>query len=217
MALNAKKVTGTGPAAKALSAGNYMARVVQVLDLGVQAQLPYEGKAKPPVRKLRLVYELGTEFMDDDDGNPDTQRPRWVGEDFPLYNLGSERAKSTLRYNAMDPAGTYEGDFAQLGGAPCLVAIVNKVKGDKVYNNVGAVSAPIAGLPVPELVNPITIFDLDSPDMEVFNALPDWLKDIIKANLEYEGSPLQQAITGVAPPPAPPVEDVPDLDEDLPL
>jgi hypothetical protein len=38
------------------------------------------------------------------------------------------------------------------------------------------------------------VFDLDEPDMEVFNALPDWIKDKIKGNLNFQGSPLQAAL-----------------------
>ena len=200
MALNASKITGTGGGtqAKVLDPGNYPARVAQVIDLGLQAQRPYEGKEKAPANEIMVTYELVTEFLEDEDGNPDESRPRWISERFPLFSLKSERAKSTGRYLAIDPGVDCGGDWSLLVGKPCLVAVVNNVSksNGKTYNNVGGVSQPIKGMVVPELVNEPKVFDLESPDLEVFESLPDWIKDIITGNLEYQGSALQAAIEG---------------------
>ena len=42
------------------------------------------------------------------------------------------------------------------------------------------------------------MFVLDDPDLEVFNSLPEWLRDKIKENLNYEGSALQKLVGGSA-------------------
>ena len=42
------------------------------------------------------------------------------------------------------------------------------------------------------------MFDLDNPDLEVFNAFPEWIRDKIKGNLNYEGSKLQKLLGGSA-------------------
>jgi hypothetical protein len=47
---------------------------------------------------------------------------------------------------------------------------------------------------LPALVNPTKVFDPDSPDMKVFWSLPEWLRDIITSNLEYEGSALEKLV-----------------------
>ena len=214
MALNAKKVQGAGgPKAPALEPENYMARLVQVIDLGVQNQRPFQGREKPPAQEIMLTYELAGEFMPDDDGNPDEQRPRWISERMPLHNLRADKAKSTKRYMALDPKLSYGGDFSQLLGKACLVAIVNNEKDGRVYNNIGGVTQPLKGVPVPDLVNDPVAFDFDEPDLDVFLSMPDWIQGIIKDALNYKGSKLQAAVEGT------PVEEPePEADdEDFPV
>lgn len=222
MALNAKNIPAQGGNSNTpiLEAGNYPARVVQVLDLGLQAQRPFQGKEKPPANEIMITYELGTEFMLDDDGNELKDKPRWISEILPLYNMKADMAKSTKRMNSLDPAGALDGDFSQIVGLPCtLTAVHNASRTDKtkIYVNIGGVTPPMKGFPVPELVNPPRVFDIDAPDMETFNSLPDWIQDKMKANLNFQGSALQAALGGAAAPsqaPAPAAEE--DEGEDNP-
>ncbi len=200
MSLVASSNGGSSVDQEILEAGNYPARIAQVIDLGLQAQRPYEGKAKRPANEIMVTYELGTEFMKDEDGNDRTDKPRWVSERFCLFGLHSERAKSTIRYTALDPSGEKGGDWAQMVGQGCLVAVVNnKSKSNgRTYNNVGGVTGPMKGLDIAELVNESKTFSLDKPDLEVFGALPDWIQKVITENLEFNGSALQKAL-GVEP------------------
>lgn len=208
MALNVSKLprqTSSAPAAEPLDPGSYPGRVVQIIELGLQPQRPYKGKDKPPAYEVRVVYELADEFMKDEDGNDDESKPRWVNEDFPMYSLESTMAKSTERYMALDPKLEYGGDFAQLIGTPCNITVVQRAgKGDnagKIYNNVGGITAmrPKAAAVAPELVNKPVVFDLDDPDLEVFEAFPDFLKNKIKSNLEFNGSKLSDLLNGAEP------------------
>lgn len=177
--------------------GTYPARLVQVIDLGLQPQRAYQGKEKPPANEIMLTYELVDTFMKDADGNELEDKPRWISETLPFYGLFADKAKSTQRYLAFDPKEDFEGDFAQLIGKPINVTVVNNAVGDKVYDNIATISAmrPKDAEKCPELVNPSKLFDLDAPDMEVFNALPEWLREKIKSNLKFQGSPLQK-LTG---------------------
>lgn len=197
MGLNASKAPkATGPAAEPLEAANYIGRVVQVLDLGLQKQRPYQGKEKPPAHEIMVGYELGTEFMKDDNGEDIPEKPRWLTETFPLRNLEADLAKSTKRANVFDPSGKLNGDFSQMVNAPVTITVVNNKKGESVYNNIGNVTPPMKGFPVPELVNPPKVFDLEEPDLEVFHSLPQWVQDKIKGNLNYNGSILQRMLDG---------------------
>lgn len=203
MSLNARKVPSTGGggskfSAPVLDAGGYPARVVQILSLGLQPQRPYKGEEKSPQYELMVTYELLDEFMQDDEGNDIEDKPRWISETFPLYNLEAELAKSTKRYCALDPDLQFDGDWGQLIGTPCTVNLVqNKSKRDgKIYNNVSAVStmrAKEAKVAAP-LVNEPKLFDIERPDAETFWSLPDWIKDKMKANLEFAGSPLERLV-----------------------
>ncbi len=229
MGLNAKEAPSSGGdrvEQELLAIDNYPARVVSIIDLGLQPQLAWKGKDKDAIRKVNMTYELSEEFMLDEDGVEQKDKPRWISETMPFHNLKADRAKSTLRYNAIDPHMTCDGEFTELGGMPCTVNIVQNEKNGTTYNNVGNVAGPVnlKGYEQPELVNGPRIFLVDEPDMEVFNDLPEWIQDIIKGNLEYNGSVLQKSLgekpiaeekakTAEPPappaPPAPPVPDVP--------
>jgi len=211
MALNGKKVAfgggNKGPQQAAIEGGTYPARVVQVLDLGLQPQRPYQGEEKPPAHEIMITYEFLDEFCLDDDGNELEDKPRWLSETMPLRSLQSDLAKSTKRYNALDPNDDLDGDFLGLVNIPCMVTITatpdKKGKKDdngntKVYNNISVVSTmrPKEAAKAPELVNPSKTFELEEPDVEVLGSLPPWLQDKIKDNLEFAGSNLEAALNG---------------------
>lgn len=199
MALNANKVPKTGGSKQeVLEAGVYPARLVQVIDLGLQPQLAWQGKDKPPAYQISLTYELVDEFMKDENGEDMEDKPRWISEIVNLFPLEADKAKSTLRYLALDPEQVHEGDFSQLVGIPCNATLIVEEKKGVERNKVAGISAmrPRDAAKCPELVNEPRVFDLDDPDMEVFNILPDWLKGKITENLEFTGSPLEEALGG---------------------
>lgn len=221
MGLNASKVEAPkgGGNYQPIEAGNYLARLVQVIDLGLQEQRPYQGQEKPPAHEIMLTYELVSEFMKDEDGNDIEDKPRWISETMPLHSLAAERAKSTKRIQVLDPKGEKAGDLTQMVGTPVTVTVVNnpaKKDPTKVYTNVANVTPAMKGIPVAELVNPPKLFDLSEPDLEVFGSLPEWLQDKIKGNLDYPGSILQSKLEGGST--TADTADVPtgDVDEDSP-
>lgn len=198
--LNANEVGG-GPLKKELlEAGVYPGRLVQVIDLGMQEQRDWQGEKKGPKYELMTTYEFSDEFMKDEDDNDLLDKPRWLSETMPFFNLGAEKAKSTLRYNALDPNGDKKGDWSELLGTPCnITVIVNAGKGKntgKFYENIAGIS-PMRAKDVekcPALVNPTKLLDLSAPDLAVFKALPEWIRDKIKGNLEFGGSPLAELL-----------------------
>lgn len=201
MGLNANKPHSGGNKVEQpnITPGNYPGRLVQMIDLGLQAQNPYKGQEKPPVQQIMLTYELVDEFMKDEDGNDIEDKPRWISETLPFFGLHADKAKSTQRYNAFDPSGDYNGDFSQAVGLPINVTIVNNQSTNgKTYDNVAGVSPmrPRDAQACPELKNPSKVFDLDAPDMDVFNSLPEWIQTKIKDNLNFAGSPLEKALGG---------------------
>jgi len=209
MSLNAKKVAHSGgkkgPAQDAIDPGSYPVRLAQIIDLGLQPQRPWQGEEKPPAHEMMLTYELLDEFCLDDDGNADEDKPRWLSETIPLRSLMAEKAKSTQRYYALDPAEVNEGDFTELAGTPANASITqNAGKGKnagKIYNNIQSLSPmrPKDAAKAEPLKKEPKVFVLDEPDMEVFNSLPDWLQEKIKDNLEFNGSALQKALGGSVP------------------
>jgi hypothetical protein len=200
-----------------IEADVYPAYLVQLIDLGLQPQKPYQGKEKAPVQEIMLTYELTDCLMVDENGDEVEDKPRWVSETLPFYGLFADKAKSTKRYLAFDPNEDFGGEFAKAVGMGCNVTIVNNTVGDKTYSNIGNV-APISAKKAAQMApikNATKVFDLDEPDMDVFNALPEWLREKIKGNLNYQGSPLQACVEKAGGKPAA-KEDKPPFKEDKP-
>lgn len=187
MSMNLKDQPSAGTRAEPLEPGSYNARVVQVIGLGLQPQ-EYNGEPKEPRPMVSITYELSDEFLKDEDGEEIKDKPRWISESFALYNLGSEKAKSTLRYNALDPLSENDGDLLKIVGNPCVVTIVTNEKKGKIYNNVSAVSAMRAKVAenLPDLVNDPVVYDPYNHDEEVFKSLPDWIQEKIKSRLDKD-------------------------------
>lgn len=179
-----------------MDAGTYPARVVQIIDCGIQEQRAYKGEAKPPAHEIMITYEFLDEFCKDEEGNDQEDKPRWLSESFPLYSLEADLAKSTKRYYALDPEEVFGGDFTLLASAPAMVTINQYESKGVMRNGVSSVAAmrPKEAAKAPELVNPSKVFVIDNPDLEVFKSLPDWLQDKIKKGLEFGGSPLDEAL-----------------------
>lgn len=207
MALNAKKAAGgnggSGPKQKAIEPGTYPARLVQIIDLGVQDMSSAKFGDKPPRQNIQLTWELVDEFMLDEDGNEQEDKPRWISEQMPLYNLKADKAKSTQRYYALDPKEDHDGDFSELLGMPANILVTTyKVKSGpnegQERNKVDSVAAmrPRDAKSCPPLVNEPKLFVLDDPDLDIFLSLPDFLQEKIKGNLEFRGSPLEALLGG---------------------
>jgi hypothetical protein len=200
MALKANNAAGGQRIAQDnLAAGNYPVRTVQIIDYGIQPQRPYMGQDKPPVQEIGLTYEFLDEFMKNEAGEEQLDKPRWLSEQMPLHALKADKARSTQRYMALDPKVVYEGDFSKLLDIPAMLTVVNNPgKEGKVYDNVGALSPmrPRDAANAPQLVNKPVFFDLDAPDMAVFGKFPKWIQEKIQGNLNFQGSPLQKALKG---------------------
>jgi len=222
MALNTRKIKSTGGNSKfveqpLLAVDNYPARVVQIVDLGLQDGGEWQGDKKPPVNKLRITYELVDVFMVDAEGVEQEDKPLWLSEDIKLYSPEVDRATCNKRYKALDPQETFDYDWSELVGLPCTVLTKHKESKGKTYCNIANVSPYVVSKrnpELPELVNPAVVFTLDEPDMEVFNKMPEWIQDQIKANLEFKGSPLDIALNGGAKPKAAAKPAEPEPEED---
>ncbi len=212
MALRAKRKTisaASSANAPLLDIAGYPARLARVIDLGVQENRFDEGKVD---HQVMFTYELVTEFMQDDDGNDLEDKPRWFSEKFKIIDLPEGKSyneiltdqyrgksKMVMRSKVFDPKGAHDFDLSMFAGGGCVVDIIQKPRNKKdttLINTIGGVSSPMKGFKIPALQKEAQVFTLDDPDMEMFDTFPDWLKDEIKANLDYEGSVLEARIEG---------------------
>lgn len=203
MSLNAKTVPNkkpAGPRPETLSAGTYPVRLVQIVDFGLQKQKPWKGEDKLPELEIYLIYEFLDEFMKNEDGSDNLERPRWLGEKIRFKSLDADLALSTKRYDALDPERKHKGDWTKLLGAPGMLTITVSAPNDQgETRNYVATLASMRdkdAVKAPALVNEPKYFDLDNPDLTIFNSLPQWQQDTIKANLNFGGSKLDKLLGG---------------------
>jgi len=176
-------------------AGNFIGRCFSLIDLGTQVTKTGEfaGKAN---HKIRIGFEL---FGETEEGSPMTITID--GKELPLsifkeYTL-SMHEKSTLRKEL----GAWRGraftsdeeavdfDITKLVGAYAMVNISHRT------NDKGKTNANIANLsPLPSAlknakpspVNANVVFNLDEPDMELFNTFSEWLQGRIAESPEWK-------------------------------
>lgn len=166
----------------------HVGRIVGLIDLGHQPGWEFEGKQIKDAFKVRVTYELPNSKMTDG-------RPHWVSEDWNLNWFEGDGISSTLtkRVRAIDEQNeSNDGkDLSKLINKPCMLAIE---PGKNGYPKIKAVTAVPEGYPVPELVNQSFTFDMDSPDMNVYNTLPEFIRTRIQEALNYPTSELAKQI-----------------------
>lgn len=187
--------SGGGRDFKPVPPGAYVARCFQVIDLGTQTSTGQFGEKSQ--HKLRICWEIHGE---DDDGQALTVTiegktlPMTVAKDYAvtLHEKASLR-KDLAAWRGRDftPEEAKAFDVSKLLGAYVLINVTNSTSNNgKTYANVAGLSPLPKALAAtkPAGVHPLQQFDLDNPDWEVFESLPQWLQDRIKAAPEYARS-----------------------------
>lgn len=188
--------SGSNKDFKPVPEGNHTARCYHIVDLGTQ-ESTYDGESRL-AHKVMICWELNGEA---DDGSPlasDDGKPFTVNKQYTM-SLGK---KATLRADLESWRGQaftddeLKGfDISKLLGVYCMVTVKHDKKDDKTYVNVASVSRWPAALKNNkfEPYYPGQIFDIDSRDMGVFDALPEWMQDKIKSSLEWTGKSKAEA------------------------
>jgi len=185
---NISEGTGSKKKFARLEDGSYMARIVNIIDLGVQEDM-WEGEKKI-AHKIFVQFEFPTETITIND----EEKPRWLGKDFGV----SLHEKSTLTklIAAADPDGSKTRKGRNLKGLldlPLMVTVGSTSTGNA---KIAGMARLMKGMTVPPLANPVVFFDLDGDDVEAFEKLPDWMKDKIKAGIDFNDTLFAKALGG---------------------
>ena len=179
---------------KRVPSGAFIGRCYSLIDLGTQHS---EGQYGPKDQhKIQIGGEL---FGEDDDGQPPTVE--YEGNTMPMtikksYTV-SLHEKSGLRRDLASWRGrdfTDEEakafDISKLMGAYCMVNVTTSENNGKTYSNVaGLTKLPTAlkdAKPAP--VHGNILFDMDNPDMALFEGFHEKLQEAIKRAPEWKGS-----------------------------
>ena len=193
--------TGTGEAKFVLPKdGARPARLMSIVDVGVQMQDPYQGKVKKPCQQVILGWDLVDDM--DDDGKPvritSGYFPLNVSVDFKTKTL-HDKSKLAGIVKALDPTGkVFNMDFNNLIGLPCIITVklTTRVGNDgqeRTYANFNGCSPvpEMEGFTIAETTSDPYIFDMDEPNLEVWTALQDRLKVKVREAINYPDSPIK--------------------------
>lgn len=198
---------------KRVPAGAYIGRCYSLIDLGTQLSSGQYGEKLQ--HKIQIGWEL---FGEDEQGQPLTVEVD--GKEMPMtikksYTV-SLHEKAALRKDLAAWRGrdfTDEEakafDVSKLMGAYCMVNVTTSESNGKTYSNVAGLT-PLPGAlknAKPAAVHSNQVFDLDDPDMKLFNAFHEKLQEVIKRSPEWAAKNGKSQTAGSG---------FDDLDDDLP-
>lgn len=176
---------------KRVPAGVFIGRCYSLIDLGTQLTDGQYGQKQQ--HKIRIGWEL---FGEDEQGQPLTVEVD--GKEMPMtisksYTV-SLHEKAALRKDLAAWRGrdfTEEEakafDVSKLIGAYCMINVTTSETNGKVYSNVAGIT-PLPGAlknSKPAAVHPPVIFNLDEPDLSVFETFHEKLQEAIKRSPEW--------------------------------
>lgn len=164
-------------------AGTFTAVCCAITDLGTQVST-FEGETKS-ARKIMVSFELtDSDAGQRDDGSPHIVRKRFTASLHP--KAGLRKFLESWRGRPFDAQELKGFSLPVLLGKPCLLGIVHEAKGDKVYANLSSCMKLPKGMAAPAGTEPLTAFDLDAPDWQVFGRLGSRLQDQIASSPEFQ-------------------------------
>jgi hypothetical protein len=181
--------TSNGSAPRELiPADNYIARCYKMIEIGTVEEVILG--EKKILHKVRIGWELPTEMrvFDKEKG----EQPLVIDKEYTL----SMNEKANLRKDLKswrgkdfteDEARSF--DITKLIGAPCMLNIIHKTsKKDpsKVYEEIAGITPMPKGVPCPEQINRSFVLSYDEFDVELFDMLPDFIKNKMITSVEYQ-------------------------------
>lgn len=187
--------------------GTYPARVVRIIDFGLQYATDFKtGEVKKYddgndviQHKVWIDFELPTETIDIDG----VKKPRWYGKEYTVSS--HEKAAIQALLKAADPDGkaTMKGkNVVGLLGLPVMLTIGSTSTGKA---KVAGSTRLIKGMSVDPLANPTLFFDLDEATYKDFELLPEWMQKRIKDGVDFESTGLYKKFNSMS-----------DIEEDSP-
>jgi hypothetical protein len=187
--------------------GTYPARVVRIIDFGLQYATDFKtGEVKKYddgndviQHKVWIDFELPTETIDIDG----VKKPRWYGKEYTVSS--HEKAAIQALLKAADPDGKYTmkgKNVVGLLGLPVMLTIGSTSTGKA---KVAGITRLIKGMSVDLLANPTLFFDLDEATYKDFELLPEWMQKRIKDGVDFESTGLYKKFNSMS-----------DIEEDSP-
>lgn len=210
-------ITATNKATRELvPAGNYVARCFQMIEIGTVQEI-INGRSVI-AKKVRIGWELPTELRVFDEAKG--EQPLMVSKEYTLsMNEKSNLRKDLRAWRGKDfTADEAKGfDITRLIGAPCMLNVIHKqavTDPSRVYEQIAGITPLPRGIQCPPAINSPFVLSYDDFAPELFDSLPDFIKDKMIMSSEY------QAMKNPSAPKTIDADDGPDYDDpnsDLPF
>ena len=173
------------PSYPTVSVGVHKARCVRVIDLGTQ-QNDYQGQISWK-RQVMLIWEVPSET--DNKGEPLTISKFYTLSLNEKANLANDLV--SWRGRPFTETEKKAFDISKVAGKPCSINVILNQKGKPKVSTVMPIGKndEIAQQFHPSMVFSIT--DFQEKKMEVFNQLPEGIRNIILKSKELEGTEKQ--------------------------
>jgi len=166
-------------------AGTHIARLYEIIHIGTIADT-YQGQPTES-NKIRLTFELPEEkkvFKENQEAKPIV-----ISQEY-TFSMG---AKANLRKLVEGIIGTslkdeeaYGFDIESLISQSCLLTIKHRVSSSgNSYSVIASASPLMKNQIAPKAINDVKILSYSNWNQELFEGLPEFLKDKIKSSQEY--------------------------------
>nr|WP_300187077.1 hypothetical protein [uncultured Agathobaculum sp.] len=167
-----------------LKNGIYMAVCVAVADIGDQ----YSAKFKNIQRKILFAFDIPSETIE---VNGEI-RPRQLSKrcTFTDSNRGTLiKVVNAWLNSKISERELRDMELYDFAGKPCQIRV--SVREDGVHNDVEDVMALSKGMTIPTTDTPIIFYDIDEDGFsgDKWDALPQWLQDVVKKSEQYQKNP----------------------------
>lgn len=176
---------GGGFTRELIEPGLYLAICYQMVEIGT-VKTSWQGKDKQ-TRKVRLTWELPDvrKVFKPENG----EQARVISKEYTA-SLGenSMLRKDLKSWRGKDftPEELERFDLENVLGKPCMLNIGHYTgKDGKTYEEINSVNTLPKGYPVPAQENRTVVLSYDAFDWEVYNSLPQFLRDKISETPEF--------------------------------
>lgn len=163
--------------------GTYIARCYSMIQIGTSiTQFMDENGDPKKINRIRIGFELPTEMRI----FKDISKPLVISQKYTLSLHKKSKIRPMLeawRGKKFTDEETSEFDWTKLMGVPAMITIVHN---DKGYAEIVGITKPPKGIECPMQVNANQVLEFDNFNTELFDKLPEFLKDEIKTSDEYK-------------------------------
>ena len=177
---SAKPTNSTPP----LEPGSYLARCVQIIDLGEQMN----NLSNKLQRQVMLMFEIPLERIQINGED----KPRMISATYTLSLSDKAKLRGILeswRGKQFTEEELAAFDLRKILNTPCMLSVVektSKTSGNKC-SAIGTIARAFKGAIVPPAESPIFAFDLDEPDcLGMLETLPKWVQERVKQGQTYK-------------------------------